>query len=211
MSDKQSFIMKHSLIHLVLLLSTAASLQAVAQQPSANFHDMKDRDFTAEEVIRSLKPVPSDDAAESQHPVRKTRGPKKRGLEVMKTESGAAEPPITAPATRRLSMQLNFDFDSAVLTESSRTRLDAVGIALQSQELSALKLIVSGHTDVTGRYEYNLNLSKRRAESVVSYLISRHGVAARRLVPVGRASDELLDAANPAGSVNRRVQIETVN
>jgi flagellar motor protein MotB len=56
-----------------------------------------------------------------------------------------------------------------------------------------------------------LGLSKRRAEAVKNYLVTNHGISASRIVPVGKASDELLDPSDPNSPANRRVQLETLN
>jgi outer membrane protein OmpA-like peptidoglycan-associated protein len=56
---------------------------------------------------------------------------------------------------------------------------------------SEIKLLeVATGTDVRGSAEYNLDLSKRRAESVVQFLID-HGVDKSRLVSVGYGETQL--------------------
>ena len=72
------------------------------------------------------------------------------------------------------------------------------------------KVLVEGHTDSTGRFESNMRLSRRRAQSVVDYIV-RRGVAIDRLesegfgptkplVPDARTRDELAQ--------NRRVEFK---
>jgi outer membrane protein OmpA-like peptidoglycan-associated protein len=58
-------------------------------------------------------------------------------------------------------------------------------IALFLEENPAINLYVTGHTDDTGDYEYNVNLSKQRAQAVVDWLISNFGISPERLYPVG--------------------------
>ncbi|MBO6933920.1 MAG: OmpA family protein [Deltaproteobacteria bacterium] len=48
---------------------------------------------------------------------------------------------------------------------------------------------VEGHTDTRGRREYNVDLSQRRAEAVVEFLVERGEVAAERLVARGFGPD----------------------
>lgn len=74
---------------------------------------------------------------------------------------------------------------------------------------AALKLMVVGHTDNQGGAAYNLDLSKRRADTVVTSLTALHGIAADRLLAQGMGS-----AATPASnddeagrSKNRRVEL----
>lgn len=53
------------------------------------------------------------------------------------------------------------------------------------QQQPKLQLLIVGHTDMKGSMKHNLDLSNRRAESVLKTLVSRHNVAARRLIAAG--------------------------
>ena len=75
-----------------------------------------------------------------------------------------------------------FEFDKARLLSSSTIALDSLVMLLNENPNITIEL--SAHTDYRGSDEYNKTLSQRRAESVVSYLISK-GIAADRLTPVG--------------------------
>jgi outer membrane protein OmpA-like peptidoglycan-associated protein len=67
---------------------------------------------------------------------------------------------------------------------------------------------VNGHTDSTGGDQYNLDLSRRRAASVASYLEAQ-GVDGRRFAVNGFGkSDPIASNATEAGRAqNRRVEI----
>jgi outer membrane protein OmpA-like peptidoglycan-associated protein len=67
---------------------------------------------------------------------------------------------------------------------------------------------VNGHTDSTGSDQYNLDLSRRRAQSVASYL-SAQGVDGRRFAINGYGkSDPIASNATESGRAqNRRVEI----
>ena len=71
-----------------------------------------------------------------------------------------------------------YDFDSATLRPESKEELDAL-IALCNDNPS-VTIKLASHTDRKGTDEYNFDLSLRRAQSVVSYLVA-HGVDAQRL------------------------------
>ncbi len=191
----------------VILLSIFSCVHA---QSVPLVHDLSTRDFSAEEVKRLLV-VPKANAATVQSDSDQTSSPTKkrktRGLSVEAAESPATALTYTPP---KLSMQLPFAFDSAEILDSAKSRLDALGTALQSPELIDERYVVSGHTDASGPNEYNLDLSKRRAESVKDYLVAKHRVAPSRIVSVGRGSSELIDPIDPRAASNRRVAIEGI-
>ncbi|QTN22202.1 OmpA family protein [Rhizobacter sp. AJA081-3] len=164
--------------------------------------DLRDRAFTSQDVVNALT-APA--AASSSGTTRK-----KRGLAVVAAD-GQLAAPETPPPRRALSIQLQFEFDSARLTDDALAKLDAVGSALQSTALRTARFKVSGHSDAAGRADYNLALSKRRAEAVRTYLVARHGVEAERLAALGKGADDLLDPSDPRSAVNRRVQFETID
>ena len=66
---------------------------------------------------------------------------------------------------------------------------------------------VQGHTDNVGKYNYNLDLSERRAQAVRTYLINQ-GVPAERLTAHGYGPDKpIADNKTKAGrALNRRVE-----
>ena len=105
-----------------------------------------------------------------------------------------------------INQRIMFDFDSDRLREESFSILKQVALMLLANpELQ--KIRVEGHTDSRGTDVYNLDLSQRRAESVVRYLIGR-GVDGARLDPVGFGeSRPLVEGDNEkAWTQNRRVE-----
>jgi len=105
-----------------------------------------------------------------------------------------------------VAMLIQFRFDSDELTELSKNQLDKLGEILQLDELSDKKLVVEGHTDIVGSYDYNMGLSERRAKSVRQYLVTEHNIARTRLLTVGKGESSLIDVNDPKGGINRRVQ-----
>ncbi|MBN1270750.1 MAG: OmpA family protein [Candidatus Aminicenantes bacterium] len=76
-----------------------------------------------------------------------------------------------------------FDTDSAVIKAESKPALKAIADMLQTN--SSLKVFVVGHTDMTGTLEHNMDLSKRRADSVVQELTKTYGISSNRLKAMG--------------------------
>lgn len=100
-----------------------------------------------------------------------------------------------------------FDTDSAVLREDSRPALDEIGKLLKATP--GFNLYVVGHTDDQGTLEYNLDLSKRRAEAVVRDLVTKYGIAAGRLEAHGLAflAPKASNATPEGRQKNRRVEL----
>ncbi len=100
-----------------------------------------------------------------------------------------------------------FDYNSADIKADSNQLLRLYGDLLQT-DLSDAVLLVAGHTDNIGSDQYNLMLSKRRAESVRNFLISEFQIEETRLLisPYGEGQP-LETNATPAGRAkNRRVE-----
>ena len=82
-----------------------------------------------------------------------------------------------------LSERIFFDFDRDSIKPLSFPVLDEVVRVLKARP-DIRKMRVEGHTDNRGRDIYNLDLSRRRAQAVVVYLID-HGVDPWRLTSAG--------------------------
>lgn len=104
---------------------------------------------------------------------------------------------------------VHFEFDSAKLTSTDKTKLDMIVTRLK-QEAPSAKLRVTGHTDSVGSDTYNQKLSDRRAHSVVEYLIS-NGIPRSSFVSVLGAGESQPVADNKTAdgrAMNRRVEIQ---
>ncbi len=100
---------------------------------------------------------------------------------------------------------INFETAKAVIKADSFDLLDqAVKILVDYPEIR--KLRIEGHTDSRGSASYNLELSKKRAASVMQYFIDK-GIEAERLTSEGYGEERPLDPAQTADAYakNRRV------
>ena len=72
-----------------------------------------------------------------------------------------------------------------------------------------LKVFIVGHTDTVGALDYNLNLSRQRAQAVVDALTKNYGIAAARLSAhgVGPLSPARTNRNDQGKSQNRRVEM----
>ncbi len=99
-----------------------------------------------------------------------------------------------------------FELDSAVIRPESLPLLDEVVLTLQEHD-EILLVEIQGHTDDQGEDRYNLELSQRRAESVMAYLV-RSGVNPERLIGRGYGETRPLQpgVSEEARAFNRRVE-----
>jgi OOP family OmpA-OmpF porin len=71
------------------------------------------------------------------------------------------------------TLQLEFAFDSAELSAADKVKIDAIIPVLKNPKVAFITGEVDGYSDSTGEEAYNVELSKRRAESVANYVKSR--------------------------------------
>jgi len=100
-----------------------------------------------------------------------------------------------------------FDFNKAEIKPESKATLEEIAKMLKAEP--NLVLHVVGHTDNVGSYEFNLGLSKKRAEAVVAALVSEYGISASRLTANGVASlaPVAVNTSEEGRAKNRRVEL----
>jgi outer membrane protein OmpA-like peptidoglycan-associated protein len=100
-----------------------------------------------------------------------------------------------------------FDTDKSTLKPESAPTLTEIAKFLK--ENAAINVYIVGHTDNTGSFDHNLQLSKSRAEAVISELAGKYGVSKNQLAAQGVAS--LAPVASndkeEGKAKNRRVEI----
>ncbi|MEZ4241540.1 MAG: OmpA family protein [Myxococcota bacterium] len=101
---------------------------------------------------------------------------------------------------------VRFAMDSATILPDSHAILDdAVAVLRDYPQIRRLR--IEGHTDEQGPAEYNLALSRSRAEAVRTYFVE-HGIAADRLSAEGFGESRPVAAGHDAASFakNRRTE-----
>lgn len=101
---------------------------------------------------------------------------------VQQSETYDLQLPLASISYPVLIDNIFYEFDKATLLPESTKALDSLLIMLNDNPNITIEL--AAHTDSKGSDAYNKNLSQRRAESVVNYLI-KHGIAKDRLTAVG--------------------------
>jgi OOP family OmpA-OmpF porin len=122
------------------------------------------------------------------------------------------EPTRAVPAVFTLSGSQGdvlFAFDSAILTDRGQAALRAIGNDLiRVEDLSQIS--VEGHTDSVGTEEYNMALSRRRAEAVRNFLVANFTVLSNSQFTIRGLGETqpVADNSTDAGRAqNRRVEI----
>jgi len=120
---------------------------------------------------------------------------------------GPAEMKAALDAYGRVALHgILFDLDKATLQTESTEELQHVVMLLRENPNLALE--VQGHTDDQGADDYNLDLSQRRAETVVAYL-GLFGIDTGRLTPKGYGESAPIapNTTEEGRTKNRRVEL----
>jgi len=100
-----------------------------------------------------------------------------------------------------------FDFDKSEIKPESKATIEEIAKLLQKN--TSLKLYIVGHTDMKGTLEYNMALSKKRAEAVVEALIKGYNISSTRLSAqgVGPLTPVSTNKTEDGKKLNRRVEL----
>ncbi len=100
-----------------------------------------------------------------------------------------------------------FEFDSAEIIDESADALATIAEVLEQNE--ELELLIVGHTDNVGDFEYNLNLSMQRARAVGNWLEEHHDIDGERLQAAGAGmmAPVATNRSEDGRAQNRRVEL----
>lgn len=100
-----------------------------------------------------------------------------------------------------------FDTNKTEVKSESKPTLVEIGKLLKNN--SALKIVVVGHTDNKGSFDYNMNLSKKRAKAVADILVTDYSIDRSRLIHwgVGFLSPVASNKNEQGRAKNRRVEL----
>lgn len=102
-----------------------------------------------------------------------------------------------------------FEFNKDKIQKKSTKTLDAAVVLLK--QFDDIRIEISGHTDDVGSEEANLDLSKRRAESVKKYMVDK-GIDAGRIETVGYGRSKPVETGKSAKvrAKNRRIEFRVL-
>jgi peptidoglycan-associated lipoprotein len=148
--------------------------------------------WTAENPSASsaAKEAPSKSAAVKSEPGTTS------SLDALKSGQAAADGPLK---------DINFNFDSAALSESARATLKANADWLKNNP--ATRVQIEGHCDERGAADYNMALGAKRAQAAMDYLTTL-GIAGNRLTTIsyGEEIPVCKDKTEDCWAKNRRAR-----
>ena len=106
------------------------------------------------------------------------------------------------------SVSVPFRFDKYNLSNDAKQDLDKLADDMKADK--RFFIAVEGYTDKTGSAQYNETLSRRRADTVVEYLVAQHDVPIYRIHMIGLGEQKLVDEGHgrEANAKNRRVEVK---
>ena len=119
------------------------------------------------------------------------------------TEAHGGLPSAAKPAS--FTLFVKFGNDSTLIPADAQAQLDAIAMGIKLAGAN-VHVRIEGHTDASGSDRHNLILSRKRAEAVKKYLVSRHGIDMTSLRAVGLGKNMPLNWDNPFAPENRRVE-----
>lgn len=132
------------------------------------------------------------------------------GYDIYVFELDAVDAPEQVDMTRFVMRNINFEFDSAILKETSFNEIDSLAVFMT--ENLGISIEISGYTDDSGDAAHNYTLSLDRANSVKEALVER-GIADDRMSVVGYGESRPLvpNDSEKNKALNRRVEVRVMN
>ena len=134
--------------------------------------------------------------------------PREQRMVLVKAEEMAR----TIGATGKVALYgILFDHDKTDIKPESAPAIAEIATFMKGNP--QVSVLVVGHTDSVGGFDYNVDLSRRRAQAVVAALVSRHGIAAGRLrsTGVGMSAPAASNDTEEGRAKNRRVELVKLN
>jgi outer membrane protein OmpA-like peptidoglycan-associated protein len=197
-------------------ISTMAAVTlGAALSMTADLAMAGDNNVSADQILQALQPKPltrglsvgpQADPAEKAREIQfvdTLRNRKTRSLSMGEREE-IAQIASTKP---NIDLDIQFDYNSAEISQGSMSSVQELGKALSNSSLKGSTFVVAGHTDAIGGETYNQDLSERRADTIKRYLTEKYGINGANLVTVGYGKTRPKDPNAPMDPINRRVQV----
>ncbi len=157
-------------------------------------------------VPAAPEPVPPDDQVPSD-PSDKIVAPLEKAAVIPAGEIAEA----LAQDGRVAIYGIYFDFDKAEILPESQPQIEQLAALLKAKP--DLSILVVGHTDAQGDFEYNMTLSQQRAQAIADALVSGFEIGASRITPAGAGmvAPVATNRTEEGRARNRRVEIVEIS
>ncbi len=134
--------------------------------------------------------------------------------EAAKSFDATSKSDIDAEAISSKKVTISFRTGEFNLDENSMQIID-IQFAAIAKAFANSKIRIEGNTDNVGSRQANITLSKKRAQSVANYLISKYNMPANRFIIVGNGPDKPISGcenndSDECRSKNRRTDFEII-
>ncbi len=128
----------------------------------------------------------------------------------VQSQRQSASRPARAVKPKGALLPINFMSGSATISPGSIPLANSLITALKDPKFSGKRFIVAGHTDSVGSREYNLDLSKRRAEALIDFMV-QNGIDRSSLQAEGYGFDKPIEGYSAKSAANRRVEVVKID
>ena len=131
-------------------------------------------------------------------------------LDSLRNARVVVQPVDSSLLVSRYVIPIHFDFDSSVVREADMATLGQVAEVIRRAYPNAL-VTIEGFTDPAGNRDYNMRLSRRRAEAVKAVMVSRFNLPSAQFRTIGYGEQFERQVApgarhaDPGAEENRRV------
>lgn len=108
---------------------------------------------------------------------------------------------VASMSTKKLTIE--FPVNGDILDNNAKSLIDREFVSI-AKEFSGARIRIEGNTDNTGNYNYNIELSKRRAQAVANYLIKEYDFDINRFIIVGNGSQNAVNDGSVGPNQNYR-------
>lgn len=139
----------------------------------------------------------------------------KHASETQKVFAQTSQDDLTREAISSKKVSISFRTGEFILDENAKQIIDLQFTPI-AKAFSNAKIRIEGNTDNTGSREMNIQLSKKRAQSVADFLISQYQMPAERFVIVGNGPDKPVvgcenSQTEECRAKNRRTDFEIIS
>ncbi len=174
-----------------------------------NSRDIRDVDSRAQQGIKAVEAKAADANQKATAAGQQAAQAQQLASNVASRANALTETVVNLDNYRPVvETSVHFGFDKWDLTPKAKQALDQLGSEIANAHHYII--VVDGNADSTGPAEYNQILSRRRADSVIQYLVAKYNVPAFKIHVIGLGEENPADSnkTRAGRAKNRRVDVK---